>query len=206
MVKVILFCISDDVMTAVGPLQTCAGHAAGSEAVVHAMRDLFCRDDYVAALLVDASNASNSVYCQAALHNISISLFMVLNNTYGSPVRLFVMGEEELASTEGTTQGDPLAIAMYATPLIKQLCIVEPDSCLLMMPLWWGHCLLCLLGGSIFLALVQTLDTFQMHIYMLYNLFFAGSNIQITSRGQRHLDAALGTHDFCHLQSVKVDR
>ena len=35
-------------------------------------------------------------------------------NTYRAPIRLFITGSGEIASTEGTTQGDPLAIAMYA--------------------------------------------------------------------------------------------
>lgn len=48
-------------MSAAGPMQTCAGHVAGSEAVVHAMRDLFSTADFEAALLVDASNAFNSI-------------------------------------------------------------------------------------------------------------------------------------------------
>ena len=45
----------------------------------------------------------------------------VLNNTYQSPVKLFVSGGEEIESSEGIIQGNPLAIEMYAlamTPLI----------------------------------------------------------------------------------------
>ena len=77
-------------------------------------------------LLVDANNAFNSLNRKAALHNISIcpSLAQTLINTYRAPVRLFITGSGEIASTEGTTQGDPLAMAMYAlaiTPLIDRL-------------------------------------------------------------------------------------
>jgi len=49
----------EDIVSAAGPFQTCAGHAAGSEAAVHAMRELFDDDQCEAALLVDASNAFN---------------------------------------------------------------------------------------------------------------------------------------------------
>ena len=98
------------------------------------MQDVFNADDGEGALLVDASNAFNSINRQAALHNISIlcpALSTVLQNTYSATVRLFVVGEGEIPSTEGTTQGDPLAMAMYAlavVPLIRQLRAVEPDA------------------------------------------------------------------------------
>ena len=57
------------------------------------------------------------------------SLSTVLNNTYRTPVRLFVTGGAEIESSEGITQGDPLAMAMYAlavTPLIRKLRLKEP--------------------------------------------------------------------------------
>ena len=59
-----------------------------------------------------------------------IPLGQVLINTYRSPIRLFVTGSGEIASTEGTTQGDPLAMAMYAlaiSPLINKLKQLCPD-------------------------------------------------------------------------------
>ena len=81
------------------------------------MKNMFDDSDCEAALLVDATNAFNCVNRQAALHNISIfcpAFSTILKNTYAQPVRLFVVGEGEIPSCEGTTQGDPLAMAMYA--------------------------------------------------------------------------------------------
>ena len=84
----------------------------------HAMRAIF-EDNNTHAALVDTTNVFNLVNRQAALHNISIiilcpSFSTILKNTYGAPIRLLITGEGKLASTEGTTQGDPLAMAMYA--------------------------------------------------------------------------------------------
>ena len=67
-----LHVISNDVQLSAGALQTCAGHDAGSEAVIHAMRAIFEDNSNYAALLVDATNAFILVNHQAALHNISV--------------------------------------------------------------------------------------------------------------------------------------
>ena len=119
----------------VGALQTCAGHDVGSEAAIHAMRAIFEDNNTHAVLLVDATNAFNLVNHQDVLHNISIlcpSCFTISKNTYGAPIRLFITGDSEFVSIEGTTQGDPLAMAMYAhavTPLIDSLCYHQSDVC-----------------------------------------------------------------------------
>ena len=52
MVKAILKTIGDDIQSAAGPLQACAGHEAGCEA---AMKEIYSRDDTEAILLVDAT-------------------------------------------------------------------------------------------------------------------------------------------------------
>ena len=81
---------------AAGALQTCAGHDAGSEAAIHAMRAIFENNNTHAALLVDVTNAFNLVNRQAALHNIYIlcpSFSTILKNTYGAPIGHFITGE-----------------------------------------------------------------------------------------------------------------
>jgi len=131
--KAILGIIGNCIQLAAGALQTCAGQDAGAEVAIHAMKNLFEKEDTEAVILVDADNAFNKINRQAALHNINIlcpSFSTILRNTYGLPIRLFITGEGELLSTEGTTQGDPLAMGMYAlavSPLIQTLRCHQPD-------------------------------------------------------------------------------
>ena len=116
-----------DVINASGAMQVCAGQKSGGEAAIHAMRNIFEADETDAALLVDASNAFNSLNRAAALNNIRVLCPLIatyVTNTYRVPARLFVVGGSELKSAEGTTQGDPLAMSMYAIslqPLISLL-------------------------------------------------------------------------------------
>ena len=95
-----------DVIDASGSLQVCAGHKSGSEAAIHAMRELFEHDNSDAVLLIDASNAFNSLNRAAALHNIKVlcpSIATYAINTDREPARLFIVGGQELRSSEGTT-------------------------------------------------------------------------------------------------------
>ena len=73
-----------------------------------------------AALLVNASKAFNSLNRAAALNNVRVLCPLIatyVTNTYRIPARLFVVGGNEIKSAEGTTQGDPLAMSMYAISL-----------------------------------------------------------------------------------------
>jgi len=115
--KAILYVIRTDIQLGTGALQTSAGPDAGVEAVIHAMKDIFSHDNTDAVLLVGASNAFNQVNRQSARYNISIlfpSFATILKNAYGVPIRLFITSEGEIPSTQGTTQGDLLAMVMYA--------------------------------------------------------------------------------------------
>ena len=124
--KAVLSVVKLDIQEASGCLQMCGGQISGIEAAVHAARTAFDSNDTEAMLLVDATNAFNSLNRQVALHNIRRlcpPLATILINTYRAPSDLFVDGDT-LQSQEGTTQGDPLAMSMYALatiPLIKKL-------------------------------------------------------------------------------------
>ena len=87
---------------------------------------IFADEDTEGAVLVDASNAFNSLNHHVALLNmfqLCPPLATILTNTYHSASSLFIDGSS-LLSQEGTTQGDPLAMPMYAigvVPVIRQL-------------------------------------------------------------------------------------
>ena len=68
--KAVLHLVDLDICEACGALQVCAGCEGGCEAAIHAVHRLFFDLESQVALLVDASNALNSVNRQATLHNI----------------------------------------------------------------------------------------------------------------------------------------
>ena len=112
--KCLMKVVNLDVIEASGSLQVCAGQSFGSEAAIHAMCYIFHADDTHAILLIDASNAFNVLNRAAALHNTGImypTMAAYAINTYRLPSRLFIVGGQELKSSEYTTQGDPLSMA-----------------------------------------------------------------------------------------------
>ena len=66
--KAVLSVVKLDIQEASGCLQMCGGQISGIEAAVHAVRTAFETDDNEAVLLVDATNAFNSLNRQVALH------------------------------------------------------------------------------------------------------------------------------------------
>ena len=104
---------------------------AGCEAAVHAMSMIFAEDETDALLFVDASNAFNSINRKVMLHNIQYicpSMYVYTYNCYSVTSRLFVQGGKEIESAEGTTQGDPIAMPMYAVAIKPLLNIIKNDD------------------------------------------------------------------------------
>ena len=74
-----------------GPIQVCAGHQAGAKSAIHAMSSFFQEENTEGVLLINASNAFNSLNRQVALHNIQVlcsraSLILI---TYRFPSRSY---------------------------------------------------------------------------------------------------------------------
>jgi hypothetical protein len=130
--KTIMMITKSDLQESVGQSQLCAGFEAGCETAFHTMSHIFSLPETEAALFVDASNAFNSLNRRMTLLNaqsICPILAPVLINTYRESSYLFVDGEY-IFSEEGTTQGDPLAMAMYAIgiqPLVQKLEACSPQ-------------------------------------------------------------------------------
>ena len=160
---------------------------------------------------MDASNAFNRLNRQVTLLNcegICRSLSPILINTYRSDSLLFVDGQC-LLSKEGTTQGDPLAMAMYAIgtqPLIRRLEGIAKQvwyaddsaagSSLERMREWWS--LLEELGplyGYFPNGSKTHLLTKPEHADTAREVF-QGTEITISAEGRRYLGGAMGTTPF----------
>ena len=176
------------------------------------------------ALLVDATNAFNSINRQTALHNIGVicpSIAQVLLNTYQAPVRCVIPGNGEISSSDGTTQGDPLAMAMYALavrPLIDRLKSNSPDvkqvwyaddatgaaSCSELRA-WWDDLLVQGKGFGYHPNASKTHLVVKAQFLEKAKELFAGTNVNITTQGKRHLGAAIGSKNFTeYYVKVKV--
>jgi hypothetical protein len=131
----------------------------------------------------------------------------VLYNTYQAPVRLFVPGGAEIESSEGITQGDPLAMAMYAlavTPLthkptVKQVWFAD-DSLgggkIISLRRWW-QCLL-----SVGPQMGYFPNPSKTHLVVKSEFeeeaikVFEGTGIIVTSKGDEMFGSAIGSRDF----------
>ena len=210
--KASLYIIGNDIQEAAGCLQLSAGQKSGVEAAIHAMQQAFDQDETEAVLMADATNAFNQLNRNVCLRNMRYvcpSLATIVINTYRHPAKLFV-GGTTIMSAEGTTQGDPNAMPMYATgvlPIIQslsaagllQLWFADDSSAagrLRRLHAWWD--LLCAKGPSYdYLAnpSKSVLVVKPTHLEEATTIF-ADTGVIITQHGHRFLGSAIGSPDF----------
>ena len=66
---------------------------------------------------IDASNAFNLINRTLLLHIVKMlcpEIATYINNCYIKPFRLLITGRNEISSNEGTIQGGPIAIGVFA--------------------------------------------------------------------------------------------
>eukprot|EP00731_Ephydatia_muelleri_P028772 Em0020g416a len=143
------------------------------------------------------------------IRKVSMKTEVVLINTYREDIDLFVDGAT-LLSTEGTTQGDPLAMAMYGIgilPLIKKLqtCDVTQTwyaddaaaaGSTANIRCWWD---MITKAGPMFGYYPNASKTHlivkQEYVQSAKGLF-DGSGITVIADGDRYLGAAIGTRTY----------
>ena len=135
-----------------------------------------------------------------------------MNNCYSSLSRLFIIGEYELKSKQGTTQGDPVAMAIYAIaiiPMILMLVDIVINHQGKMRTLafaddlsasrsakglkhWWDT--LEKLGPKFgyYPQPSKSWLIIKPGLKADANKIFRGTDINITEKGQRHLGAVIG--------------
>ena len=91
--KIVMILLKRDVLRATGSLQLCAGQDVGSEVAIYAVHGMFNKESTQAILMVDASNAFNTINQEAFFHNTKIlypSISAYVNNCYSSPTDLYI--------------------------------------------------------------------------------------------------------------------
>lgn len=216
--KAVLHVTSMDILEVAGDAQLCAGQVAGCEAGVHAMSRIQAEGQTQAVLLVDASNAFNSLNREVAMRNIlnlCPPLAKMVINTYRENAPLFIDGEI-IFSQEGTTQGDPLAMSIYALatlPLIQRLpsdvdhiWYADDTSAggkIDSLGTWWSK--LQEVGPEYgyhpnaeksWLVVKEDFLPIALEV-------FAGSGVNITVEGRQYLGAPIGSESFTELFITK---
>ena len=210
--------LKTDIQTAGGCLQTCTGIRAGIEAAIHATSEAWHKHSTEGLLQVDADNAFNRLNRKVALHNIQevcppIQVF--LHNHYQKAAKLSVSTSTEpeiMLSEEGCTQGDPAAMAFYALgvkPLVDELSIcINKQLCqqswyaddsnaigkLVEIKVWWQKLVSVGPKFGYFPKPSKTVLIIKDHSLMEQaKALFSDTGIEITTLGQRHLGAVIGS-------------
>ena len=148
---------------------------------------------------------------QSTLLNIQVlcpAFATILINTYRENAELLIDGETIL-SREGTTQGDPLAMGMYALgilPLIrkldhlgKQIWFADDATAggkLTQLREWWDKIVSLGPAYGYYANPSKTWLVVKPDHLPLATEIFTGSGVNMSTEGKRHLGAAIGSRSF----------
>ena len=222
--KAVTTVLKREMQDSAGGLQLCVGLEGGSEAGIHSMRELFEEEDTHGIIQVDAENAFNTINRKVLLRNIEIlcpELSIYTWNCYIKPAKLFVMGGLQIDSREGTTQGDPIAMPLYAIgilPLmssikfkladkninledteVKQVAFADDltgAGSIKNLKIWWDE--IIKLGP--YLGYYAKPNKSWLIVKEDFKneaeIIFKDSNLNITSEGKKHLGAVIGCKKY----------
>lgn len=220
--KAILSVIKSDI-DITGCSQLCVGVSSACEAIVYTVKNVFESGDAEGLLLVYVSNAFNLLNRNLALRNIlhlCPSLGRILVNLYRMESSLFI-GKDTLLSKEATTQGDPLAMVMYAVasmPIVNELSSIPDvkqlwyaDDATGMGSLngprnWWDK--INILGGSYGYLPNAVKSTLLVRPEWLEEAcrLFMDTNVSVTSESVAVLGCPVGSSSYVQsMVSKKID-
>ena len=198
-----------EIMDSAGCYQLCGGQRAGCEAAVLAMKEIFDENGCDAVLLVDADNAFNRINRKVMLQNIRITCPIIATyviNCYHQNV----MGGTEIKSQEGTPQGDPAAMPVYVlatVPLLESVSTNDTKQAAYVDDLisagqlqpqlnWWENLLKVAPTVGYYPKPSKSWLIVKAEKVELAQQIFKDTKINITSDGQRHQGAAIGSVGF----------
>ena len=106
------------------------GQKCGIKYAIHSLRIELEKSEIDAILLIHAEKAFNSLNRELVLKIVEIpcpALHHALANSYKHPSNLYI-NYTVLTSTEGTTQGDTLAMAMYGIRIIPLIELLQKPN------------------------------------------------------------------------------
>ena len=118
--RIIVDCIRQDLTSLGGNIQLCLGQKCVTEHAIDSLCHSFDDPENEAFPLFDAKHAFNALNRRTALKNLKILcpfLHFALQNSCSHPSYLYI-GKLTILVQESTTQGEPLAMAMYGIAIL----------------------------------------------------------------------------------------
>ena len=206
--KAVLEVTRGDIQESAGSLQLCAGQIAGIEATVHAMTKSFQDENSEAALLVDAFNSLNRNAALLNVRSLCPVIATILTNASRDRTDLCV-DDSTLLSQEGMTQGDPLAMPLYAIatlPLIRSLnadvkqvwYADDASACGKIQALrsWWHKLVSTGPAYGYNVNAPKTWLVVKESYLSTAKQVFQDTGVNVTTEGRPYLGAPLGTEEF----------